>query len=468
MKNWSHSPYSPIISRQRSQGPFICRLAPHKDGFCLDFIDNSGSDSNCYSIYYAKRECDDYVSIPCRLSDGYGKVDISCEDDCDFKVYVEREDGVRSSTRLVRTGFVPGLAITYLHPEDSEFAFSGRYLGSPSLLRTKSGRLLASMDVFSKGDGGDHLTMLYYSDDNGASWRYSCDIVPCFWGKLFLLNDGVYMIGNSTSWGPLMIGRSTDDGKSFSAPAMILESENTEFFGGLHKGPTELLITEDRLIVDLQYGSWHRKRFADLALSISLKDDPLDPAAWVVTEPFELSPEQKLPGIIAAIEGNIVRTPDGKIMDVLRYAWGKSLMLEFDPAHPEERMKFAGYLDIPTTDSKCSILFDERSDCYISLVSYYREGEEISCAKISEGAEVRNLLSLIYSKDLYNWKLAAHVLDYRHLDSKFTGFQYVDMSVDGDDLLFLSRTGFNRAKTYHDSNFMTFHRIENFRALFED
>ena len=37
----------------------------------------------------------------------------------------------------------------------------------------------------------------------------------------------------------------------------------------------------------------------------------------------------------------------------------------------------------------------------------------------------------------------------------------------GDDLLALSRTAFNGAHSFHDSNFITFHRISNFRTLYQ-
>ena len=49
------------------------------------------------------------------------------------------------------------------------------------------------------------------------------------------------------------------------------------------------------------------------------------------------------------------------------------------------------------------------------------------------------------------------------------GFQYVDWQFDGKDIVFVSRTAW-RDKTgnpprQHDANYMTFHRIRNFRAF---
>ena len=39
------------------------------------------------------------------------------------------------------------------------------------------------------------------------------------------------------------------------------------------------------------------------------------------------------------------------------------------------------------------------------------------------------------------------------------------MDIDGDDLVILSRSGDARAKSAHDGNLITFHRVENFRDL---
>ena len=50
-------------------------------------------------------------------------------------------------------------------------------------------------------------------------------------------------------------------------------------------------------------------------------------------------------------------------------------------------------------------------------------------------------------------------------DVKKVGFQYVDFMFEEDDIIFLCRTAVNNAHSYHNSNYQTFHRIENFREL---
>jgi hypothetical protein len=39
------------------------------------------------------------------------------------------------------------------------------------------------------------------------------------------------------------------------------------------------------------------------------------------------------------------------------------------------------------------------------------------------------------------------------------------MAIDGDDLAILSRSGDERAKSPHDGNQITFHRVKGFRGL---
>lgn len=45
------------------------------------------------------------------------------------------------------------------------------------------------------------------------------------------------------------------------------------------------------------------------------------------------------------------------------------------------------------------------------------------------------------------------------------GMQYQHFIIDGDDILWLSRTAFNQPANYHDANCRTFHASEDFRSL---
>ncbi|MBR4000074.1 MAG: hypothetical protein IKI93_17220, partial [Clostridia bacterium] len=57
------------------------------------------------------------------------------------------------------------------------------------------------------------------------------------------------------------------------------------------------------------------------------------------------------------------------------------------------------------------------------------------------------------------------VFDYTHLNEKEVGFQYIDFMIEGDSILFQSRTSFNGAHNFHDANYAVFSRIDGISAL---
>ena len=72
------------------------------------------------------------------------------------------------------------------------------------------------------------------------------------------------------------------------------------------------------------------------------------------------------------------------------------------------------------------------------------------------------------SDDCVHWSVLKDIYDYRHMHPQKVGFQYVDFEIEGDDLIFLCRTGLNEPHGFHDTNYQTFDRVENFRKLVED
>ena len=78
---------------------------------------------------------------------------------------------------------------------------------------------------------------------------------------------------------------------------------------------------------------------------------------------------------------------------------------------------------------------------------------------------VRNTLVIKSSPDLKQWTV--HKILLYHPDVIKHGFQYVDWQFDGRDIIYLSRTAyddkFGGANNYHDANYLTFHRIKNYK-----
>jgi hypothetical protein len=449
--NWSFAHYRPFHEKEASRAPYICRIAPFRGGFEFDFSDSA--DCASYKLILNKRDSNEPSVLD--LKGFSGRVE-GLDDGADYRFRVERNDGVSSSERLVRTGEAPGTVVNYLHPDDEEYAFSGRYLCSPSLLRLENGDLLASMDLYASG-APQNLTLIYISHDNGKTWAHHSEIFPCFWGKMFLSGGKLYMLGCSTEYGDVLIGRSDDNGKTWSKPTVLLRGGCHPRQVGWHRAPMPVLIHNGRIMTDVQYGAWSEKVFCDAVLSADADSDLLCAENWLCTELFDARKHiDPLPEkIFGGIEGNIIITPEGKIVDFLRFSDRTALILRYDPEAPEKEPELDKVIGFPATASKFNVVFDEVSRKYYAIVSY----------ALDEPLTRRNLLSLICSEDLTEWKLCRHLIDRREDDPKMVGFQYVDFFIEGDDILFLCRTAVNGADSFHNSNFSTFHEIKNFREI---
>ena len=138
--------------------------------------------------------------------------------------------------------------------------------------------------------------------------------------------------------------------------------------------------------------------------------------------------------------------------------YGKILSFLVNDEDPEAPLEYAGAISFPANHSKFEIKYDEVSDMYYTLAS------RITCP---EAKHHRTLLSLMASPDAHEWHLVCDVFDEREADpnGRKIGFQYIDFLYEGDDIIFLSRTAMNDAANFHNSNYMTFHRIKDFRDL---
>ena len=480
---WSYRRYLPEHLRDRLAQPCISRIVPSGDGFYFE-ISDPGYEGG-YILSLGPAAGGERRKIP---FEGKSFAVGGLEKETDFSFCVARACGTGSSgaavtgsrfaaslaaseglaffpgadpadvssLRRVRCCRAPGVTVDYLHPADTEYSFSGRYLCSPSLLKLPGGGLLASLDLYAPG-GPQNLSAVYRSDDGGESWHRLCELFPCFWGKLFLSGGKLFMLACSTEYGDLLIGRSDDGGSTWTAPSVIARGACDPGHAGWHRAPMPVTENEGLIMTDVQWGSWKEKFFLDGILSAPADADLLDPSVWSIS-PLRHSSDF-VPGlpesVRGGIEGSVVIRPDGGACDFLRLADGSALML--DISTEKGSLSFSGgrAIPFPSTASKADVIRDPVSCCYLSAVSYLLE----------EPKTRRNLLSLIASEDLENWRLLCHIIDMRDADPAFFGFQYADFIIDGNDILLLSRTAFSHAHSFHDSNFITFHRIKNFRKM---
>lgn len=453
---WSHHPYRPLLTEVGDI--YICRVVPSKNSIHFEWL---VEDNTEFSIYCSKRGENNFV---CCGNTSKGEFDIlGLTADDEYEFYVE-SGSKKSRVRLARCGEAVGSIVNYLHPEDQAYSFSGNYLCSPSLVRHPDGFLLASMDLF-RGDAPQNLTLIFRSDDEGKSWHYVSELMPCFWGKMFIHKGELYMLSCSTEYGDLLIGKSTDGGKTFTAPVTLLRGSNGKAGNtGVHKNPQNIVYHNGRIYETLEWGSWANQEYwhAAMVMSCDENDDLLVPENWSFTEPKKFSskdaPElSDMPDRTITIEGTLVVSPENKLLNVMRSGKsGYAICYEVDTVNHEAPLKYSYCMDFNAHRSKFMIKYDKVSQRYITIASYiFDESKNIA----------RTYLVLMSSKDLKKWQIDHELFDFRDMDSALCGIQYVDFEFDNDDIIYLCRTALNNAKNYHDANYSTFHKLENFRDL---
>ncbi len=469
---WNYHPYTRLDENKRKQLPYICRLAPQAMTCEVEWFDQGASERPHRLICRLRGRND--APIVLDLSDETVTI-TNLQEKSEYEVSVERSDepAARSKLRLFRTGAIPGRVVNYLHPYDDAFSFSGRYLCSPSIVQTKSGRIIVSMDVYASRHA-QNLTMIFASDDHGRSWNYLCDLFPCFWGKLFIHHDKVYMLSVSAEYGELQIGCSADEGKTWTKPVTLFPGSGIRDEKGMHQAPTPVIRHNGRIWSAVDYGTWEKGGHSSAIVSCDESGDLMNPAEWTCSEfvPFN----QDWPGVVpgtrwGCLEGNAVIGPDGEVYNMLRYqisnvfrdgqkkgavTHGKAVLLKMDQSNPEEPLSFHRFVDFNGGMSKFVVRHDPISGKYISLVN-----EVIDDTTPAQ----RNILSLSVSEDLINWKIVKKLIDASNYSTDEVGFQYVDFIISGEDIYYASRTAFNHANNFHDSNYITFHKEENFREL---
>jgi hypothetical protein len=389
------------------------------------------------------------------------------------------------------------------------------YLGSPSLVRLASGALLASHEFFGPGSpldryGEEFLTMVYRSEDDGASWRSILPVAGAFWSSLFRLGDAVYMIGTSAHDGDIVIRRSTDGGYTWTRPHS--PSTGLLFTGGPgrqppnhHCAPVPVLLHGGRVwrgFEDNDETVPFAGGFRACVISAPQEADLLDAGSWTMsdklrydqgTDPrdFGLGSASGAGGVASDastdagaapvagadftefsggmpgwLEGNVVAGPDGTVWDMLRvHAFpalnkaalvrveGDGRRLSFDPG--------PGFIDFPGGGAKFTVRRDGETGLYWSLVNDMRRGER---------PVFRNRLTAVRSADLRSWERVCVLMeDDPERDPwesvRRTGFQYVDWQFDGPDILFLVRAACDGAPNWHDANRIIFGRLPGFRDI---
>lgn len=124
------------------------------------------------------------------------------------------------------------------------------------------------------------------------------------------------------------------------------------------------------------------------------------------------------------------------------------------------------FLPIPGGQMRFHIEYDEKTKLYW-LLGTQATDSMVKPNAISDdlehlGNNERQRMVLHFSKNLVDWCFAGVVAKVEHPKA---ARHYASMAIDGDDLVILSRSGDENAKSAHDGNLITFHRVKNFRDL---
>lgn len=385
---------------------------------------------------------------------------------------------------------------------------------NPSIVRSATGRLIASYNVsgrFSDIRGAGYIVT---SDDRGETWteRASANIGQT---RLFTAGDKIYSIGSAT---PLRIMMSADDGDTWTEPVPIATGTWHQTASNfIHSNGYVYLALEKRL--GRRIDAWPVGEFAPILLRGRIEDDLTIPENWTFSS--ELPFERIIPGYhdnelqidffgipfyaqsypgrnnLAArrsmspmgwLETNVVQIKDPRhywydpmertFHLLMRAHTGRTgyaamakvveqedgsmrTMLETVPSGNEVL-----FLPMPGGQMRFHILQDDETGLYWLLGSQATDSmtraEMLPPERFGLPDNERHRMVLHFSSNLVDWIFAGVVAIG---DSPKEARHYAAMAIDGDDLVILSRSGDSRARSAHDGNLITFHRVRDFRNL---
>ena len=370
-----------------------------------------------------------------------------------------------------------GFCATELQPEDQRVpgvvidhspAKTKCFIGSPSIAVLPDGGYVASHDFFGSGTTPDR-TVLFTSTNRGQTWQPRGEVKGQYWSTLFVHRDALYLMGTSREYGHAVIRRSLDGGRTWTIPrdadSGLLLAE-----GRYHCAPVPVVVHHGRVwrgMEDAMGGGGWGKEFRAFVMSAPEAADLLKATNWTCSSRLGWKAEFLSGHFGGWLEGNAVATPDGKMVDILRVDFRglpeKAALIEIsDDGRQSSFNPTNDFVDFPGGCKKFTIRYDERSHSYWSLAN---EVPPQHAGKNTERA--RNTLALTSSSDLRHWTVRCVVL--YHPDPEKHAFQYADWQFDGDDLIVVSRTAFDDVEggvaVQHDANYLTFHRVKNFRTL---
>lgn len=398
---------------------------------------------------------------------------------------------------------------------------------TPGICRLESGRLIATLDLGGPGvaslpgpkadvctERGSWQGKILTSDDGGQSWRLRAEF-PGTHARPFVAGDSVYVLGHTTD---LFILRSTDGGETWSAPVPMTEGQKWHQSAcNVHYANGCVYLVMERRTSDA-IGGWYVGDLAPVLMRAPVDADLLDLANWTFAS--ELTFQDALPHVDGVATTDFVAIPyfDAPYPQGSRPAagrtcapmgWLEANVVQFaDPDHvwhdPKGKTfhlwmrahtggtgyaalakvvenedgsmttsieeapsgKRTLYAPCPGGHLRFHVLYDEPTQLYWLLSSQATDSmtrpDRLPSDRFSLPNNERHRLQLHFSRNMIDWCFAGLVAVG---ETPRQARHYASMVADGDDLLILSRSGDHRAKSAHDGNIITLHRVKDFREL---
>ncbi len=392
-------------------------------------------------------------------------------------------------------------------------------LYTPSILALPGGRLVAA---FERGGTARAKNAAYAfiqtSDDHGRTWTQR-GALRMTHARVFAAGKSLYYLGQK---GDLQVARSDDRGETWSEQVALTKGQSwhQSACNVWHANGNVYLVMERRTSTEnkawpvgalapvlmraredadlTKRESWtfaSELVFSDLiagykqnAPALEMFGVPFFKQGYPDRAPVATTPKRRTMSPMGWLETNVVQITDpnhvwfdasghtfhlfmrahtggtgyAALAKVVENADG-TMTTQLERAPSGQTMLF---LPMPGGQMRFHVNYDEKTKLYWLLSSQATDSmtrpDRLPDERYDLPNNERHRLVIHFSKNMVDWCFAGVVAI---TPSPKQARHYASMDIDGNDLVILSRSGDERAKSAHDGNLITFHRVKNFREL---
>ncbi|MEX2580726.1 MAG: sialidase family protein [Verrucomicrobiales bacterium] len=358
---------------------------------------------------------------------------------------------------------VGGLADPYVVVDRWEVGEERIISDAPSLLRLPDGALLLAYQKIRDPQPGN--MRVFRSEDDGETWQQMPERVEFGAGRLFLHEEKPYFLGVGPDLrGDIRISRSEDGGRTWAEPVTLFADHEA-----FYNPSTSMLKSDGKLYWTFGAPNTEGDRNTTgsrlVVVAGDLSAGLMDPGNWRISNHLTFPDPDSIAGLDPSdgsyrahhwLEGNVVKIGDGiRVIARCRIAQHRTIHMAAVCAVKDDgrelELRFNQFHPVPGAQNQFHMFRDEESGYYwmISNLPTHPRDE-------------RRILGLSYALHPLCWFQAGILVNGPTRDY---AFNYTTPLIDGEDLLFVSRSS---DQHFHDNNMITFHRLKNFRSLAAD